>query len=236
MEWWGTVLCSIGGALIGGFITWLINRSNRNYQDKKERKEELKKQFEIRPRLELKQFKGISESNIDSKADFECLLLNFKDKKPTDSSFFFVYDNKALNKKNLCCVEYEFINTGKTEIDSVCIISNQPKTTSIMELEERGFIVNNGLLSYEAWSKKRFIKPGETISIKVCYIKKQVMFSPISAIAAIYMEDINSNLWYQPLFCPTDEMGNSNRASRKEFNNNRDVRLALECFKDPTKW
>ena len=41
--------------------------------------------------------------------------------------------------------------------------------------------------------------------------------SPISASVAIYMEDINGHLWHQPLFCPTNETKNSNRANYKEF-------------------
>ena len=240
MEWWGTLLISLASALVSGivagFFTLTIERRKQKRHDQEKRNEELQRQYEVRPRLELKKFKDLKQGKVDSKVDSECILLNFIDKKPIGESFYFVYDKKALDKSNLCCVQYEFVNIGKTEIDSICVVSNQPRTTSIIELENREFLVKNGLLCYEAWSKKRFIKPGETISIKVCYIKDQVMCSPISAVAAIYMEDINGHLWHQPLFCPTDEMENSNRASRKDFNNYRDTRAAIDCFKDPSLW
>lgn len=240
MEWWGTLLISVASAVVSAIITGLftiyIERKKQRRFDQEKRREELQKQYEVRPRLELKKYKDLKQGRIESKSDFECLLLNFKDMKPAGESFFFVYDNNALDKENLCCVEYELINTGKTEIDSICIISNQPKTTSIIEMENRGFLIKNGLLCYEAWSKKRNIKPGETVSIKICYIKDQVVCSPISAVAAIYMEDINGHLWHQPLFCPTNEMENSSRASRKDFNDYRDVRSAINCFKDPSLW
>lgn len=240
MEWWGTLLISIAsaviGALIGGYFTLLADKKKQNHDDLKDRKSELQKEYELRPRLELKKFKDLEHSKIESKSDFECLLLNFKDKKPFGESLFFIYDDKALDKKNLCCVEYEFINTGKTEIDSVYVVSNQPKTTSIIELENREPLIKNGFLHYEALSRKRFIKPGETISIKICYIGGQVIYSPVSSVAAIYMEDINGNLWHQPLFCPTSETENSNRTSRKDFNDNRDVKSAIECFKNPWMW
>ena len=240
MEWWGTLLISLASALVSGivagFFTMTVERRKQMRHDQEKTKEELQKQYEARPRLELKKYKDLKQGKIDSKVDFECLLLNFKNIKSTGESLFFVYDEKALDKNNLCCVQYEFVNTGKTEIDSICVISNQSRTTSIIELENKEFLIKNGLLCYEAWSKKRFIKPGQTISIKVCYIKDQVMYSPISAVAAIYMEDIDGHLWHQPLFCPTDAMENSNRASRKDFNDYRDVRAALDCFSGKRPW
>lgn len=240
MEWWGTLLISLGttivGALIGGYFTLLAGKRKQKHEDLKDRKAELQKEYELRPRLELKKFKDLDHGKVESKCDFECLLLNIKNIKRDGESLFFVYDNKALDLENLCCVEYEFTNTGKTEIDSICVISNQPQTTSIFELSERSFFIKNGLLCYDAWAKKRFIKPGETISIKICYLNDQVMISQISAVATIYMEDINENLWRQPLFCPTDEMDNSTRASRKDFNSYKDVRAAIDCFKDPSLW
>ena len=240
MEWWGTLLISLGtaiiGALIGGYFTLLAEKKKQKHEDLKDRKAELQKEYELRPRLELKKYKDLEHGKVDSKSDFECLLVNIKAIKRDGESLFFIYDDKAHDLKNLCCVEYQFINTGKTEIDSICIISNQPKTTSIFGLYERELFIKNGLPCYNVWAKKRFIKPGETISIKVCYIKEQIMLSPISSVAAIYMEDINGNLWHQPLFCPTDEMDNSTRASRKDFNSYKDVRAVIDRFKDPSLW
>ena len=233
MDWWITVLCSIGGAIIGGVFTLLGVKWNQKHQDQKDRKKELQKQYDERPRLELNKFKDVEHGSIKAKSDFDCILLNIEGIAEEDGLLKFAYDDKALDLNNLCCVEYKFVNSGKTEIDSICIVSNQPKTTSIIELDSREFLIKNKTLSYEAWSRKRFVKPGEFISIKVCYVKNKVMVSPISAVAAIYMQDINGNLWHQPLFCPTDEMENSVRGSYKEFRDNRDVSSAIECFKNP---
>ena len=240
MNWWQTLLISLAGAfgsaLITNFFTLSAERRKQRRVDQEKRNDELQKQYEVRPRLELKDFKDFTQTKAESKVDFECLIVNFVDAKPKGDSFFFVYDERALDKNNLCCVEYDFINTGKTEIDTVCVVSNQPRTTSIFELEVREFLIKRGLLSYEAWSEKRFIQPGETFSIKVWYIKEQVIYSPISAVASIYMEDINGHLWHQPLFCPTNVMENSTRASRNDFNDCRDVKSAIECFKHPELW
>lgn len=240
MEWWATLLISLGsavvGAIIGGFFTLFVENKKQKHQDALARKEELQKQYEERPRLELKQFKDLEHGKFSSKCDCECILLNIEGITEKDEIFLFSYDEKALDLKNLVCVEYLFKNIGKTEIDSICVVSTHPRTTSMIELEKRSFLINYKTLCYEAWSKKRFIKPGESVSIKVCYVKDKVMISSISACAAIYMEDINGHLWHQPLFCPTNEMENSNRANYKEFKDNKDIRLALDCFKDPSLW
>lgn len=240
MEWWATLLISLGsaivGAIIGGFFTLHAENKKQKHQDALARKEELQKQYDERPRLELKQFKDLEHGKVLSKSDCECILLNIEGITEKDGMFLFSYDEKALDLKNLVCVEYLFTNTGKTEIDSICVVSTHQRTTSMIELEKRDILIKYKTICYEAWSKKRFIKPGETVSIKVCYIKDKVMISPISAVAAIYMEDINGHLWHQPLFCPTNEMENSNRANYKEFRDNKDIRLALDCFKDPSLW
>lgn len=240
MEWWATLLISLASAVVSAIITGVftlgIERRKQCRIEQQKHKEELQKQHDERPRLELKNFKDLEHGKIQSKSDCECLLLNIEKIENNNGRFDFYYDEKALDLNNLCCVEYEFINTGKTEIDSVCVVSTHPRTTSLVELKQRSYLFNYKTINYECWSSKRFIKPGQSVSIKICYIKDKAMVSPISAVAAIYMEDINGHLWHQPLFCPTDEMENSKRANYKEFRDNKNVSLALDCFKDPSSW
>ena len=240
MEWWATLLISLASAVVSaivtGFFTLGIERRKQGRIELQKQKEELQKQYEERPRLELKKFKDLEHGKIQSKCDCECLLLNIEKIEDDNGHFLFYYDDKALDLNNLCCVEYIFINTGKTEIDSICVVSTHPRTTSMIELDKRNYLFDYKTINYESWSSKRFIKPGESVSVKICYVKDKVMVSPISAVAAIYMEDINGHLWHQPLFCPTDEMENSNRANYKEFRDNKNVGLALDCFKDPSLW
>ena len=213
-----------------------VERRKQRYIDQQKQEEDLRKQYNERPRLELKKFNNLEHGKIHSKCDCECLLLNIEKIENNNGYFLFYYDEKALDLNNLCCVEYYFVNTGKTEIDSICVVSTYPKTTSIIELSMRNYLFDYKTINYECWSLKRFIKPGESVSIKICYVKNKVMVSPVSASAAIYMEDINGYLWHQQLFCPTDEMENSERASYREFRDNKNVRTALKCFKDPSLW
>lgn len=231
-----SIISAILGALISGAITLKVERRKIQWQAERDLAVEEKDEYEKRPRLELVSFRDLSEGNVKNSADLEAILLNFKEPKEVDGALVFEYDEQALKKENLVCVEYEFANTGKTEIDSVCLVSTHQKTTSLMELDQSPFVIVNHLNWYEAWSRKRFIKPGDKILIKVCYIKGAVMFSPISCMVSMYLEDINGKYWKQPLFCPTNETDNSTKADYKEFRENKDPKSAIECFKHPELW
>lgn len=235
MEWIAFAGSVLGG-LIGGLFTFFGVKLTLSHQDKQKRKEEMKKQYDERPRLELKDFKDFEHSSFRTKDDCDCLLLNIEKISKSDGKFCFSYDERALDKKNLCSVEYKFVNTGKTEIDGVCLVSNHQQTTCLVELEYTNFLIENKTIFYEAWAKKRFIKPGDYVTIRVSYLKDKIINPPISATIGLYMQDINGNLWHQPLFCPTKETDNSNRANYEDFKRLRDVRLSLECFDKPYLW
>lgn len=226
-------ICSgVAGALAGGLFTLLIERKKSKNSFLVERQKELKDEYDKRPRLEIKEYKDIEEGGIHTDADLNCILLNFDNPIDNNGNLFFSYDRLALEKDNLCCVEYVFENTGKTEIDDVCLVSTQPHTTSVTKLSSKDFLIENGILSYEAWSDKRFIKPGERISIKIYFLKNKIIASPVGSIVSIYMQDINGNLWRQELFCPIKEIENSTRASFVDFKTERNINSTLDFFKD----
>ena len=235
MEWLAFAGSVIGG-LIGGLFTFFGVKLTLNHQDKQKRSEEFKKQYDERPRLEIKEFKDLDHSDFRTKCDCDCLILKIESVSKKDNVFQFTYDKNALDSKNLCSVEYKFINTGKTEIDGICIVSNYQQTTSLIETEYRELLIENKTLLYEVWAKKRFIKPGDSVSIRICYLKEKVIPCLPTAAVSIYLQDINGNIWHQPLFCPTNETDNSTRIGYEEFKNHRSVKLALECFKNPYLW
>ncbi|ENY69741.1 hypothetical protein [Mycoplasmopsis arginini] len=84
----------------------------------------------------------------------------------------FFYDEQTLNDKNLQFVEYELRNTGLTEIVDICITGNLPKNLSLVELERKEFYITENLLNYEVWSHKSYIKSGQTLKIRIYYIKR----------------------------------------------------------------
>ena len=64
MEWWVTLLISLASAVVSaivtGFFTLGIERRKQGRIELQKHKEELQKQYEERPRLELKKFGDIT--------------------------------------------------------------------------------------------------------------------------------------------------------------------------------
>lgn len=235
---WISFLGSILGGLIGGVFTFLGVKQTLKHDKEKERKEILLRANDNKPRLEIIKYSDfnstVKKKNINN--DCNIIALNITDFKDDNNRARFYYDTKALDDKNLIFVEYEFKNTGNTEIEDICITSNLPKSMSVLEFERKEIYINENLLSYEVWSHKRYIKPGQTIKLRVYYIKDQIISSPISFPFTIWLHDVNGRYWRQNFNCPVNEIEISNYSTRDEFKEATDIEKAIECFKKPYLW
>jgi len=234
MDWLGFAGSILGG-IIGGLFTYLGVKLTINHDNKKKQQEELKKAIYERPRLEVVDFKEVGKHR-SLKSDFDVICLNIQSVNKAANRLEFNYDEKALDKNNLVSCEYVLKNTGLTEIDSICFISNLPKDMSIIELRNADFFINEKLLNYDAWADKRFIKPGDEVKVRIYYIKEHVIAPALSAPIGVYIQDVNGRYWHQPLFAPTKETDNTRLSSRKEMKEYSDVDTALECFEGKKYW
>ena len=234
MDWLGFAGSIVGG-IIGGLFTFLGVKVTIKHDDDKKKRVEQKKILEEKPRLEVIEFKEVGKHR-NTKSDMDVICLAIKGFNKSDRRLEFTYDERALDKNNLVSCEYVLRNTGITEIDSVCLISNLPKNMSVIELRNAEFLVNGRFLNYEAWSDKRFIKSGEQIKLRVYFIEDQVITGLLSAPLGMYIQDVNGRYWHQPLFVPTKETDNSTLSSRKEMKSFADVESALKCFEGKEYW
>ena len=232
---WLAFAGSIIGGIIGGLFTFLGVKLTIKHDDYKKKKEEQKKILEAKPRLEVVDFKEVGKHK-NSKSDMDVICLTIKGVNKNDRRLEFIYDEKALDRNNLVSCEFILRNTGITEIDSVCLISNLPMNMSVIELRNAKFLVNKRCLNYKACSDKRFIKSGEQIKLRVYFIEDQVITGLQSAPLGMYIQDINGRYWHQPLFVPTKETDNSSLSSRKEMKSFADVESALKCFEGKDYW
>ena len=238
MEWIAFAGSVLGG-LIGGLFTFIGVRLTLKHEREKEQKEEIKKAVESKPRLEVLKYSDFKETANDDTENYDCNVLalsivDFKEDENGRPRFF--YDNKALDKKKLVFVEYELKNIGLTEIDDICVTSNLPRNVSVFEYERRDLYINENLLNYEVWANKRYIKPGEGLTIRVYYIKDQVMTGMISYPLTIWLHDINGRYWQQNFGSPLNDVEISRLSSRKEFRTDTSIETAIECFKKPYLW
>lgn len=236
MDWLGFVGSVIGGS-IGGLFTYFGVKLTLRHEDKKKFEEERKQAIDKRPRLKLLSFKSAKEAKINSKADLNALMIHIDDVKLVENKRIrFYYDEKALDINNLVCLEYKFKNNGLTEIDDLSLVCNLPKDTAIIDMNQRETYIEEQFLNYTVWSDKRFIKPNETVTIKLYYIKDKAFIDLLSAPCVIYMRDINGRYWYQPLFVPPDNIDDSVLCSYKDFKDASDIDIAIKCFKGEMFW
>lgn len=112
-----------------------------------------------------------------------------------------------------------------------------PKNLSLVELERKEFYIKENLLNYEVWSHKRYIKQGQTLKIRIYYIKEQVMISNFGTpILTVWLNDVNGRFWSQLLASPSSQIEISHYRKYSEFREDINIDKAIECFKKPYLW
>ena len=235
---WLAFFGSILGGLIGGLCTFLGVRLTLKHEREKEFKEIQRKAVEDKPRLEVIKYLDFEATKSSKKINNDCnvLFLSINGFDDSDGIPRFYYNEKALDLKNLSFVEYCFKNTGKTEIDDVCITTNLQRNTAVFELERRDIYITENLLNYEVWANKRYIKPGQEIKIRVYYSKDEVIGSMISYPLTIWLHDINGRYWEQNFGSPNNDVEISRLSNRKTFRDHTNIDTAIDCFKNPYLW
>lgn len=228
-QWLIPIISSVLGGLVGGLFTYLGVRATIKHDIEQKRKEELKRKCDDRPRLEITSFKDLKAVSSRGKFDCDFLLTKYTNVSLENNNLFFSYDKSVLDIKNMQCVEYTFTNTGKTEIDDVCFVCNRKESLALIELKNIDFYLSRGLPEREAWPKDhKTIKPGESITVRVCYLKDFIIPSFPTAIVSMHIIDINDNYWRQPLFCPLSQTDNSKIESHRDFREERDMDVLMK--------
>lgn len=238
MPWWATVLTSIGSAIIGGIFTLIVGKRKLNFEKQKYLFELDQKANENKPRLEIEQFNSFANwKSLLPEVDCELIALGILDFKVVNGRSEFFYDKKALINDNLVYVEYNFINKGKTEIEDICFVSNLPKSMSIFDFARKDVCINEKLLNYDVWANKRYIKKNGTLKVRIYYIKNQIPTTNFgSPELVVWLRDVEGRYWEQVLNAPANEIEISRLKNYKEFKEDIDTRVAIECFKNPIMW
>lgn len=236
---WLAFAGSILGGLIGGLFTYFGVRLTLKHEMEKEKKEQILKADAEKPRLEIVKFLNFEETKHNRNVNNDCNVLMLDIKKFADDNgrARFFYDEQALKDENLQFVEYELKNTGLTEIADICITGNLPRNLSLIELERKETYITENFLNYEVWSNKRYIKPGQSLKLRIYYIKDQVMVSNLGTpIITIWLNDVNGRYWSQLLASPNNQIEISRYIKYSEFRENINIDTAIECFRNPYLW
>lgn len=237
------ILASILGGLVSGLFTFLGVFLTIKYQRDKDKKEEVRLQQEkdeefekTKPRLEIQEYVAERDYDETEEADISAILVKIEGYEKYIHRFH--YDPLLLDKSKWCCVDYVLKNTGGTEIDHLFLSTNLPKNTSLLNVSSNEYISDykNMYLNYDVLLEKS-IKPLHNVRIRICYIKNHIIVSNMgSAPIAVWLMDVNNNVWKQALFAPDNKIYNSERSSYKTFRDYTDISTAIKCFDDPMLW
>lgn len=242
MDWltfWGSIISAIIGGLIAGLFTFLGVKLTIRHDEEKAAREKLEKMEREKPRLEISGYKRIESLNGNESLDGDCniIALQILDFSDENGRACFSYNKDALGEGNLVCVEYEFTNTGETEIEELIVSSNLPQSMAVFEFETRKPYIANQFLSYHAHVRKRYIKPKSTVNLRVFYVKGQIPTTTFrSPELSLWIRDINGYLWCQVLDAPSDEIEAPRLKNSSDLKEAINIRSAIECFRDPKLW
>lgn len=237
MEWLNFIGSILGG-LIGGLFTFYGVKMTISYENKKILKEKEEKKLQNKPRLEIVEKTGILEVTKDHliKGDLNVVMLDILKYSFKDRPLFY-YDESAKNMENLCYKEYVFKNNGVTEIEFVSASTNLQKQSSLFELNSYKFFIENNMLNYEGWCRKKYIKNGDNLIMRIYYRKDKTIFSNIDCnTITLWIKDIDGNLWRQHLNVYSDEISKTFKTNFIEFEEEVNIETAFECFENPILW
>lgn len=233
MDWLGFAGSILGG-IVGGLFTYLGVKLTIKHEDKIRKEEDDKQAYRTRPRLEIEGYLH-GEVNEVGYVNFGVLLLNFDVSISKENQISFKY--KVIdNNMKFAFYEYTFKNTGDTEIQSLYLVSNNHKTTSIFNFNNYDNSIKKEFISYSILFDNLSIKSDGIFTIRFYLLQNEAPMSIVSALVSIYLEDINGKIWKQPLFCPDKKIENSIRSSHKELRNSSDEEKAIKCFKGEIPW
>lgn len=238
MDWLAFAGSVIGG-LIGGLFTFFGVKLTIRHDEEKRKQEKNEKANKEKPRLEIISYKDFKDTTEIETINNDCnvLALGILDFKEIDGRACFFYNKDALDNKNLVFVEYQFVNNGLTEIEDICITSNLPRSMSLIEYERKEIYINEHFLNYDVWCNKRYIKPKDTFCLRVYYVKDQIPTTILgSPELIVWLRDVNGFVWKQMLNAPTNEIEISKMSTGSELRESRDIKKAIECFKNPIMW
>lgn len=236
MEVFIPILTTIIGAIIGAFSTFLITKYKLKIDEKRQKDENDKKAIENKADFEISEFWDFEQiTQLSNKSsDLEIFVASIKDIE-TNGRFCAIYDKDNLDRSNWVTQKFEFKNTGFTEIMHLYLISNIKKTTCLFNIKELDMCISNMLLSYSAILEKR-IKPNETFTLNISYHKDRIIGGLFSAAFSIGFCDKNNKYWECPLFAPDKKLYPSYPIPFKEFRDDIDFQLAMDCFREPYLW
>lgn len=232
-----SLISAIVAALVASLTTIFVERRKAKNRKAERDEQNRKESFENRPEYKIVDYKDYTSRTgygIKQKCDIDIFMTSIIGVEVQDWVEA-IYSEEDFNQSEWCCVIYTLQNVGKTDITVTDIICKHKRTYVIFQSNFASGYLNHRCLNYSESSDKK-VRVGETITIKICYHKKHIIRSTISAILSIGLVDSNGQCWQQPLFVPQNKIYESYNVPYGRYLTDLRTNDVEECFKDPYLW
>lgn len=238
------IIASLIGGLVSGLFTFLgvfltisYQRKKDKAEEKRMKEEELRKEFDNRPRFEIQEYKGETPYEDETDVNVGMLVCSIRKFENIGRPMFY-YDEEIKNPKDWVFAEYTLKNIGKREISRVYFVSNLPKGTSIFNTTKSENVISydNNFYSRKVRLEKS-IKPDQFIKIRVYFVSDKIVYSSFgNPLISLWLIDEYGKIWYQDLDAPYKKISDAKIISKDTFYNYTDESVAIDCFIDPMLW
>lgn len=216
-------------AIITLFVTTitqiLLNKSNRQHDEKKEKRQEFYNKAELR--IVKKQWNSKETPDI-------CLFLtHFKPVLSKNQKIECVYDKGIIRKSSHRHLRFYIKNIGNADINRLDICVQYQDNETICNAKYIKYYTEERIPNYSFCYDRKILK-GETILLDIAYIEGNELYSRFISELLILFKDSYGNMYEQPFFIHDRNLYEPNIVSKNEYNSHLNFSDALENLKKHT--
>ena len=225
------IIASLISIAVSTIISIIMKKSDRRYDEKREKIKERKQEFLNKAELHIEDEKWDSKEKPDICLFMTDFITSINDEKDVE----FHYSKDVLKKDKYKHLKFYIKNIGNADINQLDICTTNHKNTMLCDIDLIKSIVDSKFVCYSYCYDRKILK-NEVILIDIAYLEDSKICNTFSSELALLFRDSYGNLYEQPFFIQQRNLYEPHRISNKEYRACTLTDTAIECFKNPWMW
>lgn len=226
------VATSLITLFFSSLIQFFFRKSDRKYNDLKEREKRKKTQFENKAEL-------IIVNKVNNEHFYQCLKMiisDFKVKVSKDrKNVDFYYPKHILNHHKYKHLIFYMKNIGNADINELYICPTSQRNLMISDIDMIDIFVKNKYVNYNYLYDRKILKQ-DLIKVDIAYLEGSKICGTFCSELEVIFRDSYNNLYAQPFFIVQRNLYEPRVISEKELNSYISDETTIECFKNSKLW
>lgn len=225
------IIASLISITVSTIISVLMKKSDRRYDEKRERIKERKQEFLNKAELHIEDEKWDSKE----KPDICLFMTDFIASITNEKNVEFHYSKDVLKKDKYKHLKFYIKNIGNADINQLDICASNQKNTMLCDIDLIKEIVNSKFVSYSYCYDRKILK-NDVILIDIAYLEDSKICNTFSSELVLLFRDSYGNLYEQPFFIQQRNLYEPYKISNEGYRTYTLPDTAIECFKNPWMW